>query len=60
MECFYFLSEIIRPGCNADHHYGNVTCTLCLQKISKYIAKNKCPKSYYHSGERSGPDGPFV
>ena len=25
MDCFYFLSETFRPGCNADHHFGTVS-----------------------------------
>ena len=37
LECFYFLSETTRPGCNADHQLGTVT--LCIQNISKFIAK---------------------
>ena len=34
---FYFLSDTVRPGCNADNHFDTVT--LCVQNISKFIAK---------------------
>ena len=40
---FYFVSETTRPGCYADYHF--VKITLCLQKISKLIAKKKMSKN---------------
>ena len=57
MECFYFLSETTSPGCNADHHFGNVI--FYLQKISMFIVKTNVLKAHItlnseDSGEQSG------
>ena len=46
LQCFYFLSETTRPGCNAGHHFGNAT--LCLQNISNFIAKQMSKKLILH------------
>ena len=57
------LCYMIRPVCNADHDFGTVT--LCLQKISKFVAKTNVQKANISlksqdSVEQSGPDGPLV
>ena len=60
MECFNFLLETTRSGCNAEHHIGTVTS--CLQQISKVIAKTNVQKSNvaFKSQDSEEPSGPLV
>ena len=39
MECFCFLSETTRPGCNLTNHFGPIT--LCVQKIINITLKKQ-------------------
>ena len=44
----YFSTETIRPGCITNHHFGTVT--LCLEKISKFIAETSVQKVSHFRG----------